>query len=100
MILLYLLNSIFLQQLLGVHGCPRLGPPLMEKEVREELNPLLQIIEFAPSTSDPNQKLDSAQPSDPNLKPGSFFFNCFCKSFFPDFLSIPVRFWLIFSTYD
>ncbi|KAK8446366.1 hypothetical protein SEVIR_9G477500v4 [Setaria viridis] len=41
----------------------------MEKEVHEELNPLLQTIEFAPSTSDPNQKLDSAQPSDPNQKP-------------------------------
>jgi hypothetical protein len=41
----------------------------MEEEVRGELNPLLQTIEFAPSTSDPNQKLDSAQPSDPNQKP-------------------------------
>ncbi|KAF8683492.1 hypothetical protein HU200_044400 [Digitaria exilis] len=41
----------------------------MEGEVREELNPLLQTIEFAPSTSDPNQKLDSTQPSDPNQKP-------------------------------
>jgi hypothetical protein len=54
----------------------------MEKEVREELNPLLQIIEFAPSTSDPNQKLDSAQPSDPNLKPGSFFSTVFVSPFF------------------
>ncbi|CAL4913496.1 unnamed protein product [Urochloa decumbens] len=40
----------------------------MENDVREELNPLLQIIEFVPSTSDPNQKLDLAQPSDPNQK--------------------------------
>jgi len=37
--------------------------------VRGELNPLLQTIEFAPSTSDPNQKLDLVQPSDPNQKP-------------------------------
>ncbi|KAG2553467.1 TSL-kinase interacting protein 1-like isoform X2 [Panicum virgatum] len=41
----------------------------MEEEVRGELNPLLQTIEFAPSTSDPNQKLDLVQPSDPNQKP-------------------------------
>ncbi|CAN6301597.1 unnamed protein product [Urochloa humidicola] len=40
----------------------------MEKDSHEELNPLLQI-EFAPSTSDPNQKLELALPSDPNQKP-------------------------------
>ncbi|KAJ1298027.1 hypothetical protein BS78_01G422500 [Paspalum vaginatum] len=41
----------------------------METVVREELNPLLQTIDFAPSTSDPNQKTDPPQPSDPNQKP-------------------------------
>ncbi|XP_062210526.1 TSL-kinase interacting protein 1 isoform X2 [Phragmites australis] len=40
----------------------------MEKEAREELNPLLQTIEIPP-TSDPNQKPDSTPPSDPNQKP-------------------------------